>query len=309
MMESKVMPMKEAVKKFVRDGDLVFLSGFGNCVTYAAGHELIRQKKRNLKITKAAGGILFDQLIGANVTNHIITSHCWNGIGPQPAWNYRRATEKGIPAPLTYNEQSLFSVNMSYFAGYMNIPFMPIRSLVGSSIFDTPKEIGKKAAIVKDPFSDEEICVVPAIKPDVGFLHVQRADIDGNAQLWGVIGDSKIGINACKKIIVITEEIVDRFVISESPEKTMVAGFKVDAVVHEPWGGHPGSVQGFYYTDLKYTFDYAKETETLEDWEKWLDKWVLGVDDRSEYLKVLGVERLERLRASSLIRGAVDYGY
>ncbi len=308
-MEDKVMTMSEAVKKFVRDGNLVFLSGFGNCITYSAGHELIRQKKRNLRLTKAAGGILFDQLIGANVTNHIITSHCWNGIGPQPAWNYRRATENGIPAPLTYNEQSLFSVNMAYFAGYMNIPFMPIRSLVGTGIFDTPKEVGKKAAVIKSPFSDEEICVVPAIKPDVGFIHVQRVDEEGNAQMWGVIGDTKFGINACKKIIVIAEEIVDRFVISESPEKTMVVGFKVDSIVHEPWGGHPGSVQGFYYTDLKYISDYSKETETLEDWEKWLEKWVLSVNDRSEYMKLLGVERLECLRANSLIKGAVDYGY
>lgn len=308
-MADKLMTMSEAVKKYVSDGDLVFLSGFGNCTTYSAAHELIRQKKRKLKVTKAAGGILFDQLIGANVTNHLITSHCWNGIGPQPAWNYRRATEQGIPEPLVYNEQSLFGVNMSYFAGYMNIPFMPIRSLVGTSIFDTPKEVGKKAAVVKSPFSDEEICVVPAIKPDVGFIHVQRADLDGNAQMWGVIGDSKFGINACKKIIVSAEEIVDRFVISESPEKTMVVGFRVDAVVHEPWAGHPGAVQGFYYNDLQYIFDYSKETETLEAWEKWLDKWVLSVSDRQEYLKVLGVEKIERLRAESLIKGAVNYGF
>jgi glutaconate CoA-transferase subunit A len=308
-MEDKIMPMAEAVKKFVKDGDLVFLAGFGNCMTYSAGHELIRQKKRKLKVTKAAGGILFDQLIGANVTNHIITSHCWNGVGPQPAWNYRRATEHGIPAPLFYNEQSLFGLNMSYFAGYMNIPFMPIRSLVGTNIFDTPKEAGMKAAVMKSPFSEEEICVVPAIKPDVGFIHLQRVDEDGNAQMWGVIGDSKFGINACKKIIVIAEEIVDRFVISESPEKTMVVGFRVDAIVHEPWGGHPGGVQGFYYTDLKYIDAYSKETETLEDWERWLDKWVLGVNDRKEYLKILGVERMEQLRAQSLIKGAVNYGY
>ncbi len=309
MMADKLMTMSEAVKKYVRDGDLVFLSGFGNCITYSAAHELIRQKKRNLKVTKAAGGILFDQLIGANVTNHIITSHCWNGIGPQPAWNYRRAAEKGIPEPLVYNEQSLFGVNMSYFAGYMNIPFMPIRSLVGTSIFDTPKELGKKAAVIKSPFSDEEICVVPAIKPDVGFIHVQRADLEGNAQMWGVIGDTKYGINACKKIIVSAEEIVDRFVISESPEKTMVVGFRVDAVVHEPWAGHPGAVQGFYYNDLQYISDYSKETEVIEAWEKWLDKWVLSVNNRQEYLKVLGVEKLERLRAESLIKGAVNYGF
>ena len=308
-MAEKIMPMAEAVRKFVRDGDSVFLSGFGNSMTYSAAHELIRQKKRRLRVTKAAGGILFDQLIGANVVSELITSHCWNGIGPQPTWNFKRAVEKGIPGPLIVNEQSLFGLNMSYFAGYMNIPFMPIRSLVGSSIFDTPKEVGLKAAIVKSPFSDEKICVVPAIKPDVGFIHVQRVDREGNGQLYGVIGDSKYGINACKKIIVVAEEIVDRYVISETPEKTVVVGFRVDAIVHEPWGGHPGGVQGFYYTDLKNIYEYSKETETLEGWEKWLEKWVLGVENRAEYLKVLGVERLESLRAKSLIKGAVNWGF
>lgn len=308
-MSEKIMLMAEAVKKFVNNGDLVFLGGFGNCMTYSAAHELIRQGKRNLRVTKAAGGVMFDQLIGANVTNHVITSHVWNGIGPQPAWNFRRAVEKGIPEPLTVNEQSLFGLNMSYFAGYMNIPFMPIRSLVGTSIFDMPKELGEKAAIVKSPFSDEEICVVPAIKPDVGFIHVQRADAEGNAQMWGVIGDSKFGINACKKIVVVAEEIVDRFVISECPEKTMVVGFRVNAIVHEPWGGHPGGVQGFYNTDLEYTFNYSQETETIEGWEKWLEKWVLNVENRAEYLKVLGIEKMERLRAKSLIKGAVNYGF
>jgi len=308
-MAEKIMPMAEAVKKYVHDGDMIFLSGFGNSMTYAPAHELIRQKKRRLRVTKAAGGILFDQLIGANVVSEVITSHVWNGIGPQPAWNFKRAVEKGIPAPLIVNEQSLFGLNMSYFAGYMNIPFMPIRSLVGTSIFDTPKEVGAKAAIVKSPFSDEEICVVPAIKPDVGFIHVQRVDAEGDAQLWGVIGDSKYGINACKKIIVVAEEIVDRHVISETPEKTMVVGFRVDAIVHEPWGGHPGGVQGCYYTDLKYIYDYSKETETPEGWEKWLEKWVLGIEDRAGYLRVLGVERLESLRAKTLIRGAVNWGF
>ncbi len=308
-MSEKFIPLAEAVKKYVHDGDTVFLAGFGNCMAYAAAHELIRQGKRSLKVTKAAGGIMFDQLIGAGVTNHIITSHCWNGIGPQPAWNYRRATEKGIPEPLTYNEQSLFGLNMSYFAGYMNIPFMPIRSLVGTSIYDTPKELENKAAVVKSPFSEEEICVVPPLKPDVGFLHVQRVDEDGNAQMWGVIGDSKFGINACKKIVVIAEEVVDRFVISESPEKTMVVGFRVDAVAVEPWGGHPGCVQGYYYTDLEYIYNYSQETETIEGWEEWLEKWVLGVENRSQYVKLLGVEKIERLRANNLIKGAVNYGF
>lgn len=303
------MTTKEAIGKHVNDGEMVFLGGFGNGITYSAAHEIIRQKKRKLKICKCSGGILFDQLIGAGVTDQIITSHCWNGIGPQPTWNFKRALEKGIPEKVIYNEQSLFMINMSFFAGYMGIPFVPIRSLRGTSIIEHPKELGLKAATVECPFTGQEISVVPAINPDVGIVHVQRSDKEGNAQMWGYIGDTKYGINACKKVIVIAEEIVDKKVIMESPERTIVTSHKVDAVVHEPWGGHPGSMQGFYYTDLEYNFNYAKETEKIEDWENWLEKWVTGVTDRQEYLKVLGKNRMKKLKAKSIIQGAVDYGY
>ncbi len=308
-MSDKLMSMNEAIRKYVSDDEMVFLGGFGNGITYSAAHEIIRQKKRKLKICKCSGGILFDQLIGAGVTNQIITSHCWNGLGPQPTWNYKRAMEKGIPEKVIYNEQSLFMINMSFFAGYMGIPFVPIRSLGGTSIIEHPKEVGLKAATVECPFTGQDISVVPAINPDVGVVRVQRSDPEGNAQMWGYIGDTKYGINACKKIIVAAEEIVDKKVIMESPERTIVTSHKVDAVVHEPWGGHPSSMQGFYYTDLEYNFNYAKETKTLEDWENWLEKWVTGVNNRQEYLKVLGQKKIKELKAKSKIQGAVDYGY
>lgn len=305
----KIMTMDEAVRKHIHNDSLVFLGGFGNGITFSAAHELIRQNKRNLKVCKCSGGILFDQLIGAGVTNHIITSHCWNGTGPQPTWNFKRAMEEGIPQKLIFNEQSLFMINMSFFAGYMGIPFVPIRSLVGTDIYDHPKEVGLKASTVKCPFTGEEICVVPAINPDVGIIQVQRADREGNAQMWGIIGDTKFGINSCKKIIVAAEEIVDKKIIMESPERTIVTGHKVDAVVHEPWGAHPSYMQGHYYTDLEYRYNYSSETKSVEDWQNWLEKWVTGVDNRQEYLKLLGKERMDKLKARKIIQGAVNYGY
>jgi len=303
------MTMEEAIKKSVHNNDLVFLGGFSNGIPFSAAHEIIRQNIKNLKICKCSGGILFDQLIGAGVTDQIITSHCWNPHGPQPAWNLKRAMEKGIPQKIVYNEQSLFMINMSFFAGYMGVPFMPIRSIVGTDIYDHPHEVGLKAARIECPFTGEELCVVPAINPDVGVIQVQRSDSEGNAQMWGLIGDTKFGINSCKKIIVAAEEIVDKKVIMESPERTIVSANKVDAVVHEPWGGHPSYIQGFYYTDLEYRFNYAKETKTVEDWKNWLEKWVTGLDDREDYLKLLGTDKIKKLKAKSLIQGAVDYGY
>ncbi|MBD3228198.1 MAG: hypothetical protein GF329_08410 [Candidatus Lokiarchaeota archaeon] len=304
----KVMTMNEVVKKYVNDGDLLFLGGFGNCSVYSAAHEIIRQGKKDLKITRCAGGIIFDQLIGANISNYVITSHIWDGIGPQPAWNLRRSMEKGIPQKITYHEYSLFALNMSYLAGYLNIPFMPIRSLRGTDIYDKPSSVKNKFASLESPFSDDEICVVPPIKPDIGFVHVQRADKYGNGQLWGLVGDIKFGINACKKIIVVTEKIVDTEIIKEIPNLTIVPGFRVSAVVEEPWGGHPGNVQGSYYTDLKYIFNYAKKTKTIEDWENWLEKWVLGVENRKEYLKVLGKERIDSLKSIPKVSGGIDFG-
>jgi glutaconate CoA-transferase subunit A len=201
---------------------------------------------------------------------------------------------------------------MSFFAGYMGVPFMPIRSVVGTGIFDHPEEVGKKAERIKCPFTGEEICVVPAINPDVGIIQVQRADKEGNAQLWGLVGDTKFGINSCKKIIVSAEEIVDKEVIKESPERTIVSSFKASAVVHEPWGSHPSYVQGCYYNDLEYRFNYANDTKTLENWENWLEKWVTGVNDRQEYLQVLGKEKMNMLKVTdkrNIIQGAVNYGY
>lgn len=309
MLTDKISTMREAIKKFIHNNDLVFLGGFGNGIAFSAAHEIIRQDLKSLTVCKCGGGILFDQLIGAGVVDQIITSHCWNPHGPQPAWNLKRAMEEGIPNNLIYNEQSLFMINMSFYAGYMGVPFMPIRSIVGTGIFDNPKEVGLKAAKVKCPFTGEEICVVPAINPDVGIIQVQRADVEGNAQMWGLIGDTKFGINACKRIIVAAEEIVDKAVIMESPERTIVSSNKVDAVVQEPWGAHPGYMQGYYYTDLEYRFNYAKETKEIEDWEKWLEKWVTGVNDRQEYLKILGEDKLRKLKAKNLIQGAVNYGY
>ncbi|GAH20478.1 unnamed protein product, partial [marine sediment metagenome] len=123
------------------------------------------------------------------------------------------------------------------------------------------------------------------------------------------IGYTKYGINSCKKIIVAAEVIVDKKVIMESPERTIISAHKVNAVVHEPWGGHPSYMQGFYYTDLEYRFNYTKETKTLEDWKIWLEKWVTGVDNRQEYLKVLGEEKIKKLKAKSIMQGAVDYGF
>lgn len=308
-MTNKLKIMKDAVAQFVQQKQLVLFGGFGGHDTFSVATEIIRQKKRHLIGTRAAGSILFDMMLGAGCLDEMITSHTWGSIGPLPAWNLRRAFEQNIPHKVIYNEQTVFSLTMSYLAGALNIPFIPIHNLEGLDVFKKPAGL-KKYATLDCPFSGEKTCVIPAIQPDVGFLKVQRCDEEGNAQFWGMLGDSKYGINACKKIIICPEEIVKPAVICECPDRTIVPGFKVDAVIiDDEWGAHPSNVQGYYYRDLDWYVTYCNEAKTIEGFERFMEKWVYSVENRQEYLKVLGESRVGSLKAKPLIQGEVNYGF
>jgi glutaconate CoA-transferase subunit A len=288
-MYDKIMPMPDAVKKFVRGNSFIYFGGFSHSEPYAAAHEIIRQKKRNLVVTRAAGGVLFDQMIGAGCVKEVITSHIGNVIGPAPCWAFRRAVEQKIPRGIKVREHSVFSLTLAYFAASVGLPFMPTKSVLGSDVAEEKKEM-------ECPFSGEKVALIPAIKPDVGFVHVQRCDTDGTSQLWGILGDTKYGINACRKVVVCAEEIVDTSVIRAEAEKTIIPGFRVDAVVEVPWGGHPNHVQGYYNRDIKFHQMYARETKTLEGFEGFMQKWVYGVSGRGGYLKLLPPGTLKKLR-------------
>jgi glutaconate CoA-transferase subunit A len=300
------MTLAEAIKKFVNDGITIYFGGFGQHTPFAAVHEIIRQRKKNLTITRAAGGIIFDQLIGAGCVKKIITSHVWNFVGPTPAYAFRRAVEKGQPS-IQIEEDSMFSLNMRYLAGSLGLPFMPTKSVMGTTIFERGKE--KQYRTMNCPFTGEQVCLLRAINPNLGVLQVQRVDKYGNAQVWSVRGDSKQGINACEKVVICAEEIVDTEVIRADPDRTIIPGFRVDAVVEEPWGCHPDYMQGYYDRDLEYYHTYGSETRTQEGFEKFLQEWVYSVNDRKEYLEKLGVKRLMKLRARHALSAPVHFGY
>jgi glutaconate CoA-transferase subunit A len=302
----KVMTLDEATRKFVDDGMTVYFGGFGQHTPFAAVHEIIRQRKRNLTITRAAGGVIFDQLIGAGCVKKIITSHVWNFVGPTPTYAFKRAAEEGRPK-IEIEEDTLFSLNMRYLAGTLGLPFVPIKSVMGTAIFERGRKKHYRTMIC--PFTGEQLCLVRAINPDLGVLQVQRVDRDGNAQVWSVRGDSKHGINACERVIICAEEIVDTEVIKADPDRTVIPGFRVDAVVEEPWGSHPDFMQGYYDRDLEYYHMYGSETRTLEGFEKFLENWVYSVNDRKEYLEKLGVKKMMKLRARHALSGPVNFGY
>ena len=304
----KIMSIKDAVGEFIKDGDVVFIGGFVQSIPFGATHEIIRQKKSNLTVSSLAGTIDIDQMIGAGCIKNLISSYTWNPI-PKPAYCFRRSLEKGIPHRVEFEEYSLLSLSYAYFAGSQNLPFIGTKTLLGTDFVTHRSHMGdNKLKIIESPFNGEKVCLIPPIKHDVGLIHVQRCDDQGNAQIWGMTGSTRYGINSCEKIVVCAEEIVDKNVIRQNPDHTIVPEFRVNAVVEEPWGCHPTAMLGYYDRDFKFAALYAELSKTIEGFERFLDEWVYGVKDRQEYLNKVGKERMERLSAGSWDSGHPSYG-
>lgn len=295
--------MAEAVSRYVEDGNSVAIEGFTSFICFAAAHEIIRQQRRNLTLIRMTPDLVYDQMIAAGVAAKLIFSYLGNpGVGSLHC--VRRAVEKSIPVPLEIEEYSHFGMVGRYIAGASDLPFYPLRSYLGSDMPSANAQI----QFVKSPYSSEEIAVVPPIKPDVAFIHAQRADQQGNTQLWGLLGMQKEVAFAARKVVVIVEEVVDEAVIRRDPNRTLIPGLIVDAVVHEPFGAHPSYVQGYYDRDNELYLGWDKISRDQALTEAWLDEWVYGVTDRQAYLEKLGEERLNMLDAGSQQSDPVNYG-
>ncbi|MCB8968310.1 MAG: CoA transferase subunit A [Ardenticatenaceae bacterium] len=300
---NKLITMSEAVSRFVDDGSSVAIEGFTAFICFAAGHEIIRQRKQNLTLIRMTPDLIYDQMVAAGVAAKMVFSYLGNpGVGSLYA--IRRAVEKGIPQPLAIEEYSHFGMVGRYIAGASNLPFFPLRSYSGS---DMP-QANPLIKFVDSPYGDGEIAVVPPINPDVAFLHAQRADASGNTQLWGLLGMQKEVAFAAKKVVVVVEEIVDEDVIRRDPNRTLIPGLVVDAVVHEPYGAHPSYVQGYYDRDNAFYLDWGERSQDLAATEAWLQEWVYNVPDRAAYLAQLGQERLHSLAPGELMADGVNYG-
>jgi len=297
------MSSREAIKKFVNDGDSIFVGGFGNLYPFSLVHEAIRQERKNLTLVKHSPELLGDQMIGSGCVAKLVFSWLGNpSIGSGHA--FRRAVEEGIPNKVELDEYTHASVTGMLKAGAMGIPFLPAKTLLGS---DYPAR-HPQIKFMDCPYTGEKLCLLPAIAPDVALIHVQRADAEGNAQAWGILSDIKDGAFASKRVVVSAEEIVDTDVIRRDPNRTIVPAFMVAAVVHEPWGAHPSSAQGFYDRDNEYYSRYDRETRSLQDFEKFADEWIYSMDDRREYVTKLGRKKLNSLKPKSYKSLPVDYG-
>jgi len=295
--------MAEAVSRTVVDGDMIAIEGFTAFISFAAAHEIIRQRKRDLTLVRMTPDLVYDQMIAAGVARKLIFSYLGNpGVGSLHC--IRRAVEKGIPKPLEIEEYSHFGMVGRYMAGASNLPFFPLKSYQGSDM----AEANPKISFVDSPYGDGPIAVVPPIKPDVAFLHAQRADSQGNTQIWGLLGMQKEVAFAAKKVVVIVEEIVDEAIIRHDPNRTLIPGLVVDAVVHEPFGAHPSYVQGYYDRDNALYLAWDKISRDQQATEAWLDEWVYDLPDRPAYLQKLGQERMDSLDAGEMWAEAVNYG-
>jgi glutaconate CoA-transferase, subunit A len=303
MSSSKVASMKEAIGSLVRDGDSVAIEGFTHLICFSAGHEIIRQRRRELTLIRMTPDVIYDQMIGAGVAKKLVFSWLGNpGVGSLHA--IRRVTE-GPGASLELEEYSHFGMVGRYLAGATNLPFYPLRSY-----YETDLPLANPLIRpLQSPYGDEQVYVVPPIHPDVTIVHAQRADAAGDTQVWGLLGAQKEAAFAADRVIVVVEELVDEAVIRADPNRTIIPGLIVDAVVVEPYGAHPSYAQGHYDRDNTFYVEWDAISRDAEALEQWLGAWVLGVADRAEYMEQLGQPVRERIAPTGpALAGPIDYG-
>jgi glutaconate CoA-transferase subunit A len=297
---TKLCSLFDAVSNFVREGNCVYAAGFTHLIPFAVGHEIIRQEIKNLILARATPDLIYDQIIAAGLSKKVIFSYMGNpGVGSLRA--ARGAIERG---ELQFEEYSHFSMISRLQAGATGLPFMPMNPTAAGDLAAANPEY----RMVIDPYSGKEIPVVPALNPDVAIVHVQRADTNGNAHIWGIIGEQKEAAFAAEKVILTAEEIVEEDIIRSDPNRTLIPGFIVDAVCHVPYCSHPSYTQGYYDRDNEFYLQWDNISKTQEGIQAYLDEWVYGVSNRNEYWEKLGSYAHQRLTMQPRLSTPVDYG-
>jgi glutaconate CoA-transferase subunit A len=302
----KITTMQDAIARYVRDGDTIAVEGFTAFICFSAAHEIIRQGRRDLTLCRMTPDLIYDQMVAAGCARKLVFSYLGNpGVGSLHC--VRRAVEKGIPRPLEIEEYSHFGMVARYTAGAARLPFFPLRSYLGS---DQPR-VNPRIQHVTSPYGDGQVAVVPPLNPDVAIVHAQRADAEGNTQIWGLLGVQKEVAFAADLVIVVVEEIVDHDVICSDPNRTVIPSLVVDAVVCQPRGAYPSYVQGYYDRDNQFYVAWEQISRDQATTEAWLDEWVAGVADWSGYLAKLEAQEpgiWGRLAPGVALSQPVNYG-
>lgn len=297
---TKVTSLHDAVERLVHDGDCVYAAGFTHLIPFAAGHEIIRQRKRGLTLARATPDLITDMLVAAGCAAKVVFSYSGNpGVGSLRV--VRTEIEAGR---LAWEEYSHFSMITRLTAGAAGLPFLPMNPTGAGDL----ERVNPQFRRVTDPYSGREVVTVPALNPDVAIVHVQRADPDGNCHLWGILGEQKEAAFAAARVIVTAEEIVDPAVIRSDPNRTLIPGMLVQAVCEVPYCAHPSYTQGYYDRDNAFYLEWDRISADPARMQAWLEEWVFGVADRDEYWRRLGPEVHERLRVDPRWSEPVNYG-
>ena len=297
---TKVCSLKEAVQQHVHDGDSIYAAGFTHLIPFAAGHEIIRQGRKNLTLARATPDLIYDQMVAAGCAKKLVFSYVGNpGVGSLRI--VRAEIEAGH---LEWEEYSHFGMISRLQAGASGLPFM---AMLPTAAGDLERSNPAYRRVI-DPYSGREVVTVPPLNPDVAIVHVQRADAAGNAHIWGIIGEQKEAAFAADHVILTAEEIVDESVIRSDPNRTLIPEFIVDAVCQVPYCAHPSYTQGYYDRDNNFYLEWDKITESRETTQSWLDEWVYGLSDREAYMEKLGEETRSRLKVPPMLSLPVNYG-
>jgi len=291
--EDKRLTLKEAVK-LVPDGAHLFWGGFGfQRPPMAFAHEMVRQGKRNMTIYTCGSEMDLDILVGAKVASRLeVAFYAIEGIGLAPNIQ-RRMREKTVEI----EDYTNLAMALRFLGGALGVPFMPLKSMLGTDMLTKKRFREKKAEVFTCPFTGEKVVLVPSVRPDFSIVHVSRVDREGNAQIDGIKGEDVEGARAGKKLIVMAEEIVDTEFIRVQPDQTVIPNIYVTYVVECPWGSYPMMVYNYYDYDMEHIRRYYEQCKTEEGWQKYCEEYITSVNNHMEFLQKIGIERLLKLKA------------
>jgi glutaconate CoA-transferase subunit A len=273
------LTLAEAIAAHVHDGDSVALEGFTHLIPFAAGHEIIRQGRRNLSLTRMTPDIIYDQLIGAGCARKLTFS--WGGNpGVGSLHRFRDAVENGWPGPLAIEERSHSDLANAYVAGAANLPFAVLRGYAGSDF----AKVNDQIRSITCPFTGETLAATPAVRPDVTVIHAQKADSKGNVLLWGILGVQKEAVLAAKRAIVTVEKRVDA--LDAPPNACVLPNWVVSAVCEVPSGATPSYAHGYYERDNLFYRAWDEISRDREQFVKWIKRSILDTPDFAGYLRL-----------------------
>jgi glutaconate CoA-transferase subunit A len=284
---AEIVPLAEAVRGLVRDGDIVALEGFTHLIPHAAGHELIRQQRRDLTLVRMTPDVVYDQLIGMGCASKLVFS--WGGNpGVGSLHRFRDAVEHGWPTQLELEEHSHAGMAAGYSAGAANFPFGIVRGYEGTDLAERTR-----LAWITCPFTGEELAAVPAIRPDVGIVHAQRADRAGNVQLWGISGVQKEVVLGSSRTIATVEEVVPE--LEPRPDAVLLPAWTITAVSPTPGGAHPSYAHGYYDRDNAFYVAWDEISRERDGFREWMRRHVLETADVLEYRRLLEEREASRV--------------